>query len=210
MKLKRSLIALAISLGAGGTVGFAHASAPTPAITLDYFTETPTTLQAQWSVTGGVGSFSAGWLGAYWDVLDVTGYLGGTGSITFGPVVVPVTVNQFNVEAQHGMAPHVGEAALGPIYSTSALNQTLVQIANSGTTSFVSAMDDHNGGAWVLNADWTTPHWDHYKFTATSNTDGTATLLLQAVHPVPEPGSYAMMLAGLGLVGLIVRRRRQG
>ena len=27
--------------------------------------------------------------------------------------------------------------------------------------------------------------------------------------PVPEPESYAMMLAGLGIVGLIVRRRRQ-
>lgn len=29
------------------------------------------------------------------------------------------------------------------------------------------------------------------------------------VSPVPEPGTYAMLLAGLGLVGAIARRRRQ-
>lgn len=33
--------------------------------------------------------------------------------------------------------------------------------------------------------------------------DGTVT-----VTPVPEPGSYAMFAAGLGLMGLIARRRR--
>lgn len=31
-----------------------------------------------------------------------------------------------------------------------------------------------------------------------------------AVAPVPEPETYAMMLAGLGLLGMMARRRRQG
>lgn len=33
-------------------------------------------------------------------------------------------------------------------------------------------------------------------------------ITLSAVSPVPEPATYAMLLAGLGLVGLMVRRRQ--
>ena len=33
-------------------------------------------------------------------------------------------------------------------------------------------------------------------------------LQLQSVSPVPEPGTYAMLLAGLGAVGMVARRRR--
>jgi hypothetical protein len=31
-----------------------------------------------------------------------------------------------------------------------------------------------------------------------------------AVAPVPEPSTYAMVLAGLALVGFVTRRRRDG
>ncbi|VXC00146.1 PEP-CTERM sorting domain-containing protein [Massilia sp. 9I] len=34
-------------------------------------------------------------------------------------------------------------------------------------------------------------------------------LLSQTIAPVPEPGSYAMMLGGLGLVGFMARRKRK-
>lgn len=51
-----------------------------------------------------------------------------------------------------------------------------------------------------------------YKFVVTGNVTGTLGGsyggVLQAV-PVPEAKSYAMMLAGMGLVGFMVSRRRQ-
>lgn len=34
-------------------------------------------------------------------------------------------------------------------------------------------------------------------------------LPINAVNPVPEPGTYAMMLAGLGAMGALLRRRRK-
>jgi hypothetical protein len=30
-----------------------------------------------------------------------------------------------------------------------------------------------------------------------------------ALAPVPEPGEWAMMLAGMGLLGVVIRRRRK-
>jgi len=38
--------------------------------------------------------------------------------------------------------------------------------------------------------------------------DATAGALRLSVAPIPEPSTYAMLLAGLGVVGLIARRRR--
>jgi hypothetical protein len=38
----------------------------------------------------------------------------------------------------------------------------------------------------------------------------TATFVDPPVAPVPEPSTYALMLAGLGFVGAIARRRRSG
>lgn len=201
MKLKRSLVGVAVALALGGPVGVAQATSP---ISLDYFTETATTLAAQWTVVSGAGSFSAVYDGTYWDVASVSGSLANPVTFLGGTLYLDV----FDVVARHDEAPHAGENLLGPVYSTAALSQTLVQMSSTGNTAIASAMASHDGSTWVKPANWTTPHWDHFKLTATSNTNGSATILLQAVHPVPEPDSYAMMLAGIGLVGMIIRRRR--
>ena len=44
-------------------------------------------------------------------------------------------------------------------------------------------------------------------FLATAN-EGSGTTSLFSITPVPEPETYAMLLAGLGLIGLAARRRR--
>jgi choice-of-anchor C domain-containing protein len=64
--------------------------------------------------------------------------------------------------------------------------------------------------------------WMHQSFTFvateastalsfTSTTDGNAGIALDniTITPVPEPETYAMMLAGLGLLGVVARRRKQ-
>lgn len=41
-------------------------------------------------------------------------------------------------------------------------------------------------------------------------TDGVDRLIqISAVAPVPEPETYAMMIAGLGMLGAVARRRKQ-
>ena len=48
-------------------------------------------------------------------------------------------------------------------------------------------------------------------FSGADGGDGHGSLLSQNItNAVPEPETYAMMLAGLGLLGFVARRRRQG
>ena len=71
---------------------------------------------------------------------------------------------------------------------------------------------------WNIDLQGTDLHFDspHLKvqfLTGASATDKTGSLLSQAipgVPAIPEPETYAMMLAGLGLLGFVARRRRQG
>jgi PEP-CTERM motif len=46
-------------------------------------------------------------------------------------------------------------------------------------------------------------------FTATENGPKVGSLLSQPIPAVPEPGTYALLLAGVGIVGFVARRRRQ-
>jgi len=70
---------------------------------------------------------------------------------------------------------------------------------------------------WNIDLQGTDLHFDspHLKvqfLTGANATDKTGSLLSQAIPgipAIPEPETYAMMLAGLGLLGFVARRRRQ-
>jgi hypothetical protein len=73
------------------------------------------------------------------------------------------------------------------------------QVGDGGSTSFGLTTLVHQGSKvdFVLGANGN-DYTDSTKFSATI-----------AIAPIPEPETYAMMLAGLGLLGFVGRRRKQ-
>jgi hypothetical protein len=66
---------------------------------------------------------------------------------------------------------------------------------------------------WVIDftgtgLNFAAPHLKVQFLTNLTDSSKTGDLLSQTIPPVPEPETYAMMLAGMGLVGFIARRRR--
>ena len=68
----------------------------------------------------------------------------------------------------------------------------------------------------VFNIDFTgtglhfdAPHLKVEFFQSLTQTKATGDLLSQTIPAVPEPQTYALLLAGLGVVGFVARRRRQ-
>lgn len=76
----------------------------------------------------------------------------------------------------------------GPVGST----------VNNSATAFVLGNVTAQGGLWI---DWKNSAYN----VGIDNIDYSVT----ATPPVPEPETYAMLMAGLGLVGFMARRRKQ-
>ncbi|GAA5175786.1 hypothetical protein GCM10025771_08900 [Niveibacterium umoris] len=201
MKLKPLAYLLALTtsaLVAGNAIAAPRAVKPSalPALaTLDLtptvITDTATNLKVQWS----------------WDLVNASSSL----SLLSDPKLTNWTVSlaAFNksvtipdigsfsllaagVDAQHVTAPHSGDAATGDLYKYVWTQSNIGTFSTSATTLL-----SHPGA-----------HSDTYTFESVRTGGSNVTFTLSAVHAVPEPETYAMLLAGLGVIGATARRRR--
>ena len=103
---------------------------------------------------------------------------------------------------QHIQPPHAGETQTGQIASDSFYLRTMPTLGGLLTESRL------NGGQGVPHLNPISApnpyHYDEYTWTF----NGTNAKLV-GVHAVPEPETYAMLLAGLGVVGLRLRQRQR-
>ncbi|MDD2657933.1 MAG: FxDxF family PEP-CTERM protein [Candidatus Pacebacteria bacterium] len=92
----------------------------------------------------------------------------------------------------------------GKIKVISDINNFTTSLWNADTGSIINMSLDSNG---QLVAPLTAGNY-YYKVTGTGGKQlGGSYAGILSINPVPEPGELAMMLTGLGLLGVMVRRR---
>jgi hypothetical protein len=123
------------------------------------------------------------------DVSQSVGFVGDSGAFTSADLPYAGRAT-FGVAAGAGL---VGQDTAGTLANSSySSGLTFLQIKGSGTGTSVVAPLYYADDGFAVNA-WL---------------DGGNELHLAAAAPVPEPETYALMLAGLGLVGMMARRRK--
>ena len=99
-------------------------------------------------------------------------------------------------------------------FTFSATGSTTGSWSGGGTFSNLSTATDGSGAVWNFTNPFEGAAITSLSFTAIQGSCGSGACTNQSdftlisVSAVPEPGSYAMMLAGLGLMGFVVSRRR--
>ena len=77
------------------------------------------------------------------------------------------------------------------------LEFTITDTGGISLSSFIGGLNPGLPGNWLFSADLIANGF-------------TGNVAVGATPAIPEPETYAMMLAGLGLLGFVARRRRQG
>ena len=144
---------------------------------------------------------------------------------TFSGSVVPAgdfnDVFSFSLPANGGSGYSVinfpvdipGTGSFNTILSTMSLISDPDGVRNSGDeTLLASAVLGGANTSDALTLNWGPNDGGNFDLNITGMTNGTLGGLYSGsiqVSPVPEPETYAMLLAGLGLMGAVVRRRSQ-
>lgn len=115
--------------------------------------------------------------------------------------------NTFKIGAsgQHVIEPHPPvDVKAAPVFVAG------TDIALGGSYSYSAMARHYPNSLFSSPADGVTPHWDHYWLTVDASAADKVSITLEGIHPVPEPSAYAMLLAGLMLVGVGGYRSRRG
>lgn len=113
---------------------------------------------------------------------------------------------------------NIGQSAVLKVVDLGLAGDRFEVFANGASLGQTSAVPVSAAETFDPAAAWSDPSFSRGEWTLAAGTysiAGTATaspydggIGALSVTPVPEPESYALMLAGLGLVGFAVRRRR--
>jgi len=110
-----------------------------------------------------------------------------------------------------------GASLAGWTENSKELSANGCRTGNSGGACFTHtpALALTDSMSFVIHFTGTSLHFDnpHLKvefLSGPNDTRKTGSLLSMNIPAVPEPETYAMLLAGLGAVGFVARRRRQG
>lgn len=138
------------------------------------------------------------------------------GALGFTPQTLSFIGNNWKVDASL-LAFNAGQLAVGSgswaaQHTTQPHSTDVAALAAFDSFSYVAAPGQApvtSGFDVTKTSEHAVGHQDLYHFTITTPSPGSGYAHLSAVHAVPEPETYAMLLAGLGVVGLRLRKRAQ-